>query len=79
MTKKSQENLAEQKGRNLKANIEMRQKKMKINNNEMAKLLGLNPLTYRQKVLHPHRFTYIELIMVFTVLKFSQEELVESI
>ena len=63
----------------LTANVEARQKKLGYSNERMAKSLGINPQVYRRKVLHPELFTYLELVKVFMLLKFTQEEILESI
>lgn len=74
--KKSQE---DKKAIALTANIEMHQKKLGISKEKMGACLGINPVVYRRKVLNPRLFTYFELVRVFTLLKFTEEEILESI
>lgn len=69
----------DQKAVNLTANIEMRQKKMGYSKEKMGASLGINPQVYRRKVLHPELFTYLELVKVFMILKFTESEILESI
>lgn len=63
----------------LTCNIEMHQKKLGYTKERMGASLGINPQVYRRKVLHPELFTYLELIKVFTLLRFSETEILESI
>lgn len=67
------------KSLNLTANIEMRQKKLGYTKEKMGASLGINPQVYRRKVLHPELFTYLELVKVFMILKFTESEILESI
>lgn len=63
----------------LTANIEMHQKKMGLTNVKMGAALGINPAVYRRKVLHPYLFTYMELVKLFIILKFTEAEILESV
>lgn len=63
----------------LRANIEAHQRKMGITDIDMARVLGINAIVFRRKVLSPHLFKYNELISVFRILKFNQDEILESI
>lgn len=69
----------EEKKLMLICNIEMHQKKLGYSKEKMGACLGINPQVYRRKVLHPELFTYIELVKVFTILKFTEAEILESI
>lgn len=64
---------------NLTANIEAHQRKMGFSKEKMGAALGINPETYRRKVLHPYLFTYLELVKIFSLLKFTEAEIIESI
>ena len=64
---------------NLTANIESHQKKMGFSKEKMGAALGINPAVYRRKVLHPNLFTYMELVKLFTILKFTEAEILESV
>lgn len=74
-----QKNQEYTKSTNLTANIEQRQMKLGYTKEKMAAALNINPLVYRRKVLHPWLFTYMELVKIFTILKFTDEEILESI
>ena len=63
----------------LTGNIEKYQRLANMTDSQMAKVLGCHEKTYRQKVLHPQRFKYEELVMVFTVLEFEPSAILESI
>lgn len=76
------ETVEQLKARMLRSNIEMHQRKLGFSDERMAKALGINPQVYRRKVLHSkqsYQFTYRELITVFQILKFTEEEKLESI
>lgn len=69
---------------NLRINIEYRQQKAGFKtlaeaNKKVGQAIGLNPNVYRRKVMNPELFTYLELVKLFTILKFTEEEILESI
>lgn len=68
------------KGKLLKGNIKKRMEAKQLTDKQMAKCLGgIHPETFRQKVRHPERFTYPQLITVFRILEFSEAEKLEVI
>lgn len=80
---KMKESKQDVKKNNLKADIDCHRVKMGKTKGEMAKFmgakLGIHPNTYSRKSLHPEDFTYLELMKVFDILNFSQEEKMECI
>lgn len=69
---------AEEKSyRLLKGNILKRMEPERVTDAQMA-AAGMSKETYRRKKLHPERFTYPELIMVFRRLEFPESEILEA-
>lgn len=61
----------------LKRNILKRMEAERVTDAQMA-AAGMSKETYRRKKLHPERFTYPELIMVFRRLGFPESEILEA-
>lgn len=61
----------------LKGNILKRMEAERVSDAQMA-AAGMSKETYRRKKLHPERFTYPELIMVFRRLGFPESEILEA-
>lgn len=68
----------EMKGKLLKGNIRKRMEAKQLTDKQMARYLGgIHPETFREKVRHPERFTYPQLITMFRILEFPDSEKLE--
>lgn len=61
----------------LKGNINKYMDAYQVTDKQMGSLLGINPGTFNQKKNHPERFTFTELIIVFSKLRFPESEIIE--
>lgn len=62
----------------LKGNIRKRMEAYQVTNKQMAAVTGMAPETFAQKVNHPERFTYPELLGIFWKLRFPDWEILEA-